>query len=361
MLDQILNKIESDYQLSADELKLLLTLKEADEIKLLLEAAYKIKSNIIGKKVFYRGLIEISNICIKDCFYCGIRKSNSSVDRYLMKEDEILKSAEFAYKNNYGSIVLQSGERNDKQFVDFIERIIYKIKELSNEKLGITLSFGEQEEAVYKKWFEAGAHRYLLRIETSNENLYKKLHPLDHNYSKRKNCLKILKQAGYQVGTGIMIKLPFQTYDDLVNDILFFKEMDIDMIGMGPYIVSSNTPLAEENNYLIDEDVYTLSLKMIALVRIYLKDVNIASTTALQTLKTFGREMGLKAGANIIMPNVSETLYRSSYQLYDGKPCTDENAEDCVNCLESRILNIDEEIGYGEWGDSAHFKNKTRS
>ncbi len=359
-LNEILNKIDNGVILGSEELYFLLTLQDKNNFQKVIDKAYQIKCNTIGKKVFYRGLIEISNICVKDCLYCGIRKSNKSVERYLMKEEEILKSAEFAYKNNYGSIVLQSGERSDEMFIDFIERVIKKIKEMSEGKLGITLSLGEQTEETYKRWFDAGAHRFLLRIETSNSELYKKLHPLDHNFEERKNCLRLLKKVGFQVGTGVMIKLPFQTYEDLVNDILFFKQMDVDMIGMGPYITSQNTPLAEEReeNYPIKEDVYQLAIKMIAVTRIFLKDVNIASTTALQALKTFGREMGLKAGANIIMPNVTETLYRPSYQLYDNKPCTDENADDCVSCLETRILNIDEEIGYGEWGDSKHFENK---
>jgi len=359
-IERIYQKIDNNEELSRTDILNLLMLRGEDEIHSLISKAYEVKLKHVGKKVFFRGLVEMSNICIKDCLYCGIRKSNKSVERYMMKEEEILAGAKFAFENNYGSMVLQSGERSDELFVDFVENIITKIKQLSDDKLGITLSLGEQSLQTYERWFDAGAHRYLLRIETSNETLYGKLHPSDQNYLQRKNCLSLLKQAGFQVGTGVMIRLPFQTYDDLVNDILFFKEMDVDMIGMGPYIKSIGTPLADEpaEKYPIDEDVYQLAIKMIAVTRIYLKDVNIAATTALQALKTFGREMGLKAGANIIMPNVTDTLYRPSYQLYDNKPCLDENADDCVNCLESRILNIDEEIGYGEWGDSIHFRNK---
>ncbi len=359
-LEKIFQKHDNNEELLREDLYSLLTLRKEDEIRALIDKAYEVKLKHVGKKVFFRGLIEMSNICIKDCLYCGIRKSNKTVERYTMKEEEILAGAKFAFENNYGSMVLQSGERSDEMFISFVEDIITKIKTLSEGKLGITLSLGEQSLETYKRWFNAGAHRYLLRIETSNQTLYGKLHPADHNFQKRKNCLVLLKQAGFQVGTGVMIRLPFQTYDDLVNDIIFFKEMDIDMIGMGPYLLSNNTPLANEpkENYPIDEDVYQLAIKMIAVTRIYLKDVNIAATTALQAIKAFGREMGLKAGANIIMPNVTDTLYRPSYQLYDNKPCLDENADDCVNCLESRILNIDEEIGYGEWGDSIHFRNK---
>lgn len=357
---QPLIKIRKSEELTKEDLLQLISCQDEEIIKEIISHAYELKLKHTGNKVFFRGLIEFSNICIKDCYYCGIRKSNKSVERYAMKEEEILEGAEFAYKNRYGSVVLQSGERSDELFVDFVERVVKKIKELSNNELGITLSLGEQIEETYQRWFNAGAHRYLLRIESSNEELYKRLHPDDHNFAKRKYALRLLKKVGYQVGTGVMIKLPYQTYEDLVNDILFFKGIDIDMIGMGPYIISQNTPLASVSTeeYPIKEDVYQLAIKMIALTRLYLTDVNIVATTALQALKTFGREMGLKAGANIIMPNVTDTLYRPSYQLYDNKPCIDENSDDCVNCLESRILNIDEEIGYGEWGDSFHFRNK---
>ncbi len=360
MLNYIFEKIDSGIELSEEDLKYLLLIENKDELKKVFDKAYEIKEQNIGKKVWFRGIIEFSNICKKDCYYCGIRKSNKTVERYIMKEEEIIAGAEWAYKQNYGSVVLQSGERDDPIFVDFIERILKKIKELSKGELGITISLGEQTKETYQRWFDAGAHRYLLRVETSNTKLYKKLHPEDHNFEQRVNCLQLLKEVGYQVGTGVMIGLPMQTIDDLVDDILFFKKHDIDMIGMGPYIVSENTPTSEliEDFDSIKENQYMLSLKMIAAVRLFLKDVNIASTTALQALKTYGREMGLKAGANIIMPNVTDTIYRPSYQLYENKPCIDENSDLCMGCLESRILKIDEEIGLGEWGDSPHFTNK---
>ncbi len=360
MINSIFDKIDSGIDLSKEDLKYILLIEDKEELKKVFDKAYEMKEQNIGRKVWFRGIIEFSNICQKDCYYCGIRKSNKTVERYMMKEEEIIAGAEWAYKQNYGSVVLQSGERDDKYFTDFIEGILKKIKKLSNGKLGITISLGEQSKETYQRWFDAGAHRYLLRIETSNTKLYKKLHPEDHNFENRVNCLKLLKEVGYQVGTGVMIGLPMQTVDDLVNDILFFKEYDIDMIGMGPYIVSDNTPTAElvEDFDTIKEDQYIRSLKMIAAVRLFLKDVNIASTTALQALKTYGREMGLKAGANIIMPNVTDTIYRPSYQLYENKPCIDENSDLCMGCLESRVLKIDEEIGLGEWGDSPHFKKK---
>jgi len=363
MLQKIFEKLDSNHTLTRDDLRYMLTLQDKEKIQALYDRAYLEKVRNTGKKVFLRGLIELSNICVKDCYYCGIRKSNYTIDRFSLTEEEIISGAEWAYKNEYGSMVLQAGERYDEKFAGFIEDIVRKIKIKTQDKLGITLSLGEQSLETYKRWFNAGAHRYLLRIETSNPELYKKLHPEDHSFEERKAALARLREAGFQVGTGVMIGLPFQTYEDLVNDIMFFKEIDADMIGMGPYLVSKETPLAQlaEKNMLIAEEKLQLSLKMIAVTRLYLRDVNIAATTALQAIEEEGREKGLKAGANIIMPNVTDVQYRPSYQLYDNKPCLDENADVCRGCLELRILSIDEEIGYGEWGDSKHFNKKSKA
>jgi biotin synthase len=363
MLQKIFEKLDSNHNLTRDDLRYLLTLQDKEKIQALYDRAYLEKVKHTGKKVFLRGLIELSNICVKDCYYCGIRKSNYTIDRFSLTEEEIISGAEWAYKNEYGSMVLQAGERYDEKFAGFIEDIVQKIKAKTQDRLGITLSLGEQSLETYKRWFNAGAHRYLLRIETSNPELYKKLHPEDHSFEERKAALARLREAGFQVGTGVMIGLPFQTYEDLVDDILFFKEIDTDMIGMGPYLISKETPLAQiaEKNMIIAEDKLQLSLKMIAVTRLFLGDVNIAATTALQAIEEEGREKGLKAGANIIMPNVTDVQYRPSYQLYDNKPCLDENADVCRGCLELRILSIDEEIGYGEWGDSKHFSKRNKA
>ena len=283
-----------------------------------------------------------------------------------MSGDEIIKMAKWAYENNYGSVTLQSGERQDKNFEKFVKDMILDIKEVSEGKLGLTLCLGEQTEDIYREWFEAGGHRYLLRIETTNEELYKVIHPDNniHSFQKRVDCLKTLKKIGYQVGTGVMIGLPGQTEEDLVNDILFFEKMDIDMIGMGPYVVHKDTPLGKDviNNDLNTEEEkykrFVLGLKMIAITRLYLKDVNIAATTALQALNPLGRELGLKAGANILMPIITIEEHREKYQLYDNKPCIDDNAEECKACLTGRVSSIGDIVGYGEWGDSPHFKRK---
>ncbi|MDP2173787.1 MAG: [FeFe] hydrogenase H-cluster radical SAM maturase HydE [Candidatus Cloacimonadaceae bacterium] len=342
-----------------DELIRLLNITDPEEINALYRRAYEIKKENIGTNVYYRGLIELSNICAKDCYYCGIRAGNDKVERYLIDKEEVLAEAKWCWEQGYGSIVIQSGEREDRWYTDFITELVSSIKELSNSELGITLSLGEQSEEVYQRWFDAGAHRYLLRIETSNPVLYKTLHPADHSFEHRVNCLRVLKKVGYQVGTGVMIGLPGQTVEDLADDILFFYDEDIDMLGMGPFIPHHDTPLGHLSEQYDQDKALQNALKMIAVCRIALKDVNIASTTALQALMPTGRELGLLAGANIIMPNLTDTKYREGYQLYDGKPCMDENATQCRCCLENRIHSIGETVGYNQWGDSKHFiRNK---
>jgi biotin synthase len=330
---------------------------------LLFKKSAEIKEKYIGNRVWFRGLIEFSNICGKDCLYCGIRKGNKNLTRYNLSDDEILAAARFAYDNKYGSIALQSGELEGNLFANRVENILNKIKELSNGELGITLSVGEQEPEVYKRWYDAGAHRYLLRVEATNQNLYKKIHPDDskHNFNRRLNCLKTLQDIGYQTGTGVMIGLPFQTMDDLAGDLLFMKEFDIDMCGMGPYIEHADTPLIEHTENLMPlKERFDLTLKMIAIIRIMMKNINIVAATALQAIDPIGREKAVKIGANILMPNITPGKYRDSYKLYDNKPCTDDSAEDCQSCLEARVILADAEVIYGEWGDSKHYSERRR-
>jgi len=225
---------------------------EGEDRTLLFKKSAEIKNKYIGNKVWFRGLIEFSNICGKDCLYCGIRKGNKNLTRYNLSDDEILAAARFAYVNRYGSIALQSGELESRFVADRIESLLHRIKDLSDGKLGVTLSVGEQETEVYKRWFEAGAHRYLLRIESTNQSLYNKIHPDDskHDFKRRLDCLKSLQDIGYQTGTGVMIGLPFQTMDDLAGDLLFMKKFNIDMCGMGPYIEHADTPLIEHSEKL---------------------------------------------------------------------------------------------------------------
>lgn len=336
---------------------------EGRDKELLFSKSAEVKKINVGKKVYFRGLIELSNICRKDCLYCGIRKSNPNVNRYSVSDNEILEAVDFAFKSKFASVVLQSGELENTSFVERIENLLKRIKERTSGKVRVTLSLGEQSEETYKRWFDAGAQRYLLRIETSNPELYKKLHPQNqiHSFEQRLSCLKELKDIGYQTGTGVMIGLPFQTLDDLASDLLFFKEMDIDMFGMGPYIEHKDTPLYNFRDQLLPlKERFDLTLKMIAILRIMMKNVNIAATTALQAIDKMGREKALKIGANVIMPNITPGAYRNDYLLYQNKPCTDENADDCSQCLEARVQMSGDEVAWDEWGDSIHFENRQK-
>jgi len=334
---------------------------EGEDRQQIFSKANQVRDLFVGNKVYYRGLIEFSNLCGKNCYYCGIRAGNTQTNRYEVTEDEIIEAARYAWDNNFGSIVIQAGERSDNSFINRMATIISKIKELSNSQLGITLSLGEQTEETYRLWYESGAHRYLLRIEVSNPELYTLYHPKDkkHDFQARVESLKSLRKIGYQVGTGVMIGLPFQTVSDLADDLLFFRDFDIDMVGMGPYIEHENTPLHQHKDQLLPKiDRFYLSLKMVAILRIMMKDINIAATTAMQAIDPMGREKAIKVGANIIMPNLTPVKYREDYLLYEDKPCIDEDADECKRCLEARIHMAGGTIGYGEWGDSRHFANR---
>lgn len=338
------------------DLATLVSIENAARAQRLRDAAYAVKKEETGPVVYFRGLIEFSNVCTKNCLYCGIRRDNR-IERYTMTREEIIDCARFAHEHRYGSLVLQSGERDDSAFVDFVDGLVREIKALSGGKLGITLSVGEQTPETYARWFASGAHRYLLRIETSSEQLYRKLHPADHDYRRRLACLAALRDIGYQVGTGVMIGFPHQTPEDLARDILFFREQDVDMIGMGPYVLHASTPLAAgvDNSEAAKIRRLSLALNMVALARLVLRDVNIAAATALQSLDPQGREKALRAGANIIMPNLTPTKYRENYLLYENKPCTNEDSDMCRGCLEKRIASVGERIGWDEWGDARHF------
>lgn len=352
-IQQILHKSE----LSKADIIRLLSVKDDDE-KLLFDFSGKIKQENVGNTVYLRGLIEFSNICEKDCYYCGIRKSNASIQRYILTEKEVLAVVKMAYDSGYGSIVIQSGEVHNKTFTEKINRILKASKELTYGEIGITLSCGEQTEDTYRKWFESGAHRYLLRIESSSEELYRKIHPNDitHNYEKRVEALHTLKRIGYQVGSGVMIGLPFQTVENLADDLLFMKQFDIDMCGMGPYIEHHETPLfAFKDSLMPLKERFNLSLKMIAILRIMMPDINIAATTALQTIDKVGREKAIQVGANILMPNITPRKYRDDYFLYENKPVSGQSKEDDLKNLEKSLQAIGHHIGYGVQGNSKHF------
>lgn len=327
----------------------------------LFEFASGIKQKYVGNKVYLRGLVEFSNICKKDCLYCGIRSSNKNFNRYEVELKDIEEAYDFAIENNFGSMVIQSGELQSEQFTEKIYKAIKLIKAKSKGEMRITLSCGEQSEEVYKKWFKAGAERYLLRIEASNDELYQKIHPNNklHCYKSRISALKKIKEIGFQTGTGVMIGLPFQTLDDLADDILFMRDFDIDMCGMGPYIGHEHTPLFDqEENLQPLQNRYQLALKMIAVLRIVMKDVNIASTTALQAINSSGKKSALEIGANVIMPNLTPLKYKSEYHLYKDKPGKGLSISSEFNYAIEAIENANGEVGFGEPGDALHFTTR---
>jgi biotin synthase len=304
----------------------------------------------VGEKVYLRGLIEYSNVCRKNCLYCGIRRENAAVVRYTLSEAEVVAAAQTAWSEGYGSVVLQGGESVSPVHITAIEGLIRRINELSCGELGITLSLGEQTEETYRHWFEAGAHRYLLRIESSGEGLYRAIHPADeiHRYDSRQEALRTLRRVGYQVGTGVMIGLPGQSLENLADDLLFMREQDIDMCGMGPYLEHAQTPLyARRAELWSPEKRLAVALNMIALLRLLMPQINIAATTALQVIDPAGREKALRTGANVVMPNLTPASYKADYKLYENKPVTE-------------WPDIPEgEIGYGCRGDSIHFQQRT--
>jgi biotin synthase len=328
-----------------------------EEAPLLYRKAAAVRDRYVGKNVYLRGLIEYSNICGKNCLYCGVRRDNVRIDRYNLTREEVLEAAMTAYRLNLGSIAIQSGENSSKVFTDTIEELVSTIRQMTGGKLGITLSLGEQNRETYQRWFDAGAHRYLLRIEASSEALYRRIHPDDdmHRYKRRLECLKIIQETGYQTGTGVMVGLPFQTMSDLADDVIFMRDFDIDMCGMGPFIEHSDTPLGQRGtDNLFLKERFNLTLRMIAIVRIIMKDINIVASTAMQTIDPAGREKAISCGANVVMPNLTPARYRAGYQIYEGKPGYREVNEDNLSGLDFDLLP-GTTLGLGVWGDTPHF------
>ena len=351
--------LEKEFLEKEDIVRLLAT--RDDEMKALLNKALEVKLNRLDNYVHLRGLIELSNICRKSCLYCGVRRDNGKVERYTISEDQAVECARLAQQLGYGSVAIQSGERNDPEFVEMITRIVRRIKEIDNGSLGITLSLGEQSEATYRQWFEAGAHRYLLRIESSNEELYYRIHPRDerHDFHRRLDCIDALMAIGYQTGTGVMVGLPFQTLDILAEDLLFFRKKDVAMVGMGPYIPHPDTPLyAHADKIPPAKERMDLTLKMIAILRLMMPEINMVAATANQTIDPLGREKAITAGANVIMPNLTPNEYREDYLIYPDKACVGDKPEECFSCLDLRMKAIKHEILYNAWGDSVAFTKK---
>ncbi len=295
-----------------------------------LKQADAIRKEYVGDEVHLRGLIEFSNICKRECKYCGLQCSNKTLERYRMEKNEILLYAKRAVDMGYKTIVLQSGE-DEHYKTDYMCEIISEIKKLD---VALTLSIGEKSFEEFKAFKDAGADRYLIRIETTDKELYKKMHP-HANFENRIKCLEDLKTLGYEVGTGCLVGLPGQTTESLANDILFFKDIDADMVGIGPFISHPQTPLKDAQN-----GSFELALKVMALTRILLKNINIPATTAMETLNPNGRIIALQSGANVVMPNVTASEYRKKYELYPNKICIHENGDKCRHCIEDKIKSI---------------------
>lgn len=308
--------------------------------EMLIAKADRLRREYYGDNVYLRGLIEFTNHCKNNCYYCGIRRSNTNVQRYRMTIEEILACCQEGDKLGYRTFVLQGGE--DVFYSDGeICRIINRIKEMYPD-CAVTLSIGECSRESYLAYFRAGADRYLLREETVNERHYQKLHPKNMSGKNRQKCLWNLKEIGFQVGAGFMVDSPFQTTEDLIQDLRFLQELQPDMIGIGPYLRHSNTPFALYKNGSIEK-----TLRLISILRILFPYALLPATTALGTIHPMGRELGLKAGANVLMSNLSPTKVRNKYELYDNKICTGDEAVKCRACIERRVRSAGYQIAVG--------------
>lgn len=338
-MKQLIDKLFLEENLSDAELmELLGGLDETSTAYLHVKADEKRKS-IYDNKVFMRGLIEFTNFCKNDCNYCGIRKSNKDVDRYRLDKDIILECCQVGYDLGYRTFVLQGGEDPKYKTGDICD-IVSSVKEKFPE-CAITLSFGEHPYEVFEQFKNAGADRYLLRHETNTRSLYESLHP-DMDYDERIRCLKDIKKVGFQVGAGFMVGLPGQTDQDYVNDLRFLKELQPHMVGIGPFIPHKDTPLKNA-----EQGDLEMTCILLSIVRLLLPKVLLPATTALGSISPLGREQGLKAGANVVMPNLSPTNVRDKYLLYDGKICTGDEAAHCRGCIERRIESAGFKIDMG--------------
>ena len=368
-----IESIVKQTEFSDDDIVRLLGITSAQDAEILRQAAYTRTTEHLGNQVYYRGLIEFSNICTLNCRYCGIRKSNHTVPRYELTHEQIVQAALWAAENHYGSICLQAGERRDPKFVDFVTNVLKEIHQKTVSEvlpygLGVTLSLGEQTLDVYKQWAEASGNpiglRYLLRFESSNPDIFDHLHCCPGKHEKglerRYEALERLRQAGYQVGSGVMIGLPSQTLQDLCNDIRMFQKLDLDMIGMGPYITSDGADMLGEG-MMEKTPLMRLALNMIATTRLVIPDVNIAAATALHALEENGREKGIMHGCNVIMPNITPRIVRKNYQLYANKPFIEQEPSDTKHVLQASIESTGRTVGLNVLGSSCHWKKRTQN
>lgn len=334
-LVEIIDQIKNEQTIYREQLQTLLATTDEQAINYLRDTARKVADDIYGKQVFIRGLIEFTNYCKNDCIYCGIRRSNPNAQRYRLTEEEILSCCANGYELGFRTFVLQGGE--DPYFTD--ERIcdiVAKIKQ-DYPDCAVTLSIGEKDKASYQAFYDAGADRYLLRHETADEAHYQSLHPAEMSFQHRIQCLYDLKEIGYQVGCGFMVGSPGQTVDTLYEDLMFIKKLQPHMVGIGPFIPQKDTPFGQEPAGTMEQ-----TLRLLSIIRLIHPHVLLPSTTALGTIHPLGREKGIQAGANVVMPNLSPVAVREKYKLYDNKICTGDEAAECRHCMARRM----ESVGY---------------
>ncbi|MCF0105386.1 MAG: [FeFe] hydrogenase H-cluster radical SAM maturase HydE [Holdemanella sp.] len=330
---QLIDKLEKNTSLSQEEYTQLIREIQKPDMEYLMEKAEKIRQKYYGRDIYVRGLIEFTNICKNNCYYCGIRSSNRNCERYRLTKKEILECCEKGWTLGYRTFVLQGGE--DPAFTpEEMADIVKSIKSFHPE-CAVTLSFGEYPFEVYKLWKEAGADRYLLRHETANKKHYETLHPVEMSFDNRMRCLYDLKALGYQVGCGFMVGSPNQTPEDLAQDMCFIKGFKPDMVGVGPFIPHKDTPFKDMKAGTLEQ-----TLIMLALIRLSLPEVLLPATTALGTIDPLGRELGIRAGANVCMPNLSPESVRNKYTLYDNKLCTGDEAAEYLKSLSNRMNKI---------------------
>ena len=349
-MTEIIQKLRINQNLTDKEFKKILSCEDYDEE--LKQHADAVRREQYGNKVYLRGLIEFTNYCKNNCYYCGIRRDNRNVSRYRLTQEEILECCREGYQLGFRTFVLQGGE--DPYFSDSIVCSIVSAIHQEFPDCAITLSIGEKSYESYLAYFQAGAERYLLRHETANPEHYKKLHPSEMSCENRQKCLLDLKKIGYQVGAGIMVGSPFQTLDNLIEDLRFLQKLQPQMIGIGPFLSHQDTPFRDEQNGDLK-----LTLRLLSVLRLLFPKVLLPATTALGTIHPMGREMGLKAGANVIMPNLSPTSVRKKYMLYDNKICTGDESAQCRQCTERRAASIGYEV-VTDRGDAKDFKNSQK-
>jgi biotin synthase len=336
-LKRLIDKLELEHQLSSDEYITLIDNRNAALSEYLFEKARRVREAYYGTDVYLRGLIEFTNYCKNDCYYCGIRRSNKNAERYRLTKEQILSCCEEGYRLGFRTFVLQGGEDGYYSDSDLIA-IIRAIKS-SFPDCAITLSIGERSAESYRAYYEAGAERYLLRHETADGAHYSKLHPESMTLENRKDCLWELKRIGYQVGCGFMVGSPGQSTSNLAADLIFLQELQPQMVGIGPFIPHHDTPFAKEPSGTAE-----LTLFLLGLIRLMLPAVLLPATTALGTIDPMGREKGILAGGNVVMPNLSPREVRDKYLLYDNKICTGDEAAECRHCIEGRMNRVGYQI-----------------